>query len=559
MCWFGHRTKRWGVAFAAILCMMPNITAAMTTESFVDDKTLQDILDYNWEMQLAVSVPVVKANRYFVFAKIVPATLKIWVVAPKSVSTAQLHQQLAQWTAMSPPRIEQVSDYTIALFMRDKSRFGMMRYSETPPTSSLQKLLGKQGITTKGLLSVPFLSDIVPDVKRDFQYDRETFYSLKHPYRILQLHADIKEWELWALVILLLIPFVTMLVLSHTRSILHSGSMKVLHKAVINTQKHLVFSVYGSEILLLFVSQFTSISGMWFPLKNAPYIIDGVDLLIVFVQTLLICVHISKLPKLSEMPEEQSAIEHVRAVSTISIHRLSFLILAASVCVGLLPTVLRHPVNTVICAYIIVCTLTLVGIYKAWIRHEAIALRHKPAMTEAEIARRGRLIAEVKHRFARKAQPMPNVVDDTYFCSFEPAASGLAGAIRHNVGLHIFNDEEIVYLLSMGFLSFSARLNLQVFNLVCFSIWISMVISANVGAKAGWSTFVIALLVTWWLIEWAFNRLKSEHAQAVEICGNSMAAHSALDKMCKSLPPDRQFTSLLKIVQRDDPMTSSDE
>lgn len=175
-------------------------------------------LNHQGLLPSAVPTPAVSYRRYFVFVSVTPAVSKLWVVAPNSVSPNVLFEHLMllpyNRDANRHTFVIQDHDYTVAMIVKDSTRFGLTYYRERLPLDQILQMLQKQGIETPGIVEVSQTAQMLPALSPDQQTIRTNVYDLKSHPELGHMAVSVKltTAELWPLLCLLTAPLFLVIV-----------------------------------------------------------------------------------------------------------------------------------------------------------------------------------------------------------------------------------------------------------------------------------------------------------------------------------------------------------
>ncbi len=141
----------------------------------------------------AVPSPVATNERYFRYVRVTPATVKLWRIGTDSVwvpGGTDPFQSLSFEKQFSGKE----AGYSVSMTVRDKSRFGLMQYTDTLS-------LAICGIDEPGILEVPRWVRMKPSVKPDQQTFTSNYYDLaRHPeLSRITVSASLQPRDLWPL------------------------------------------------------------------------------------------------------------------------------------------------------------------------------------------------------------------------------------------------------------------------------------------------------------------------------------------------------------------------
>ncbi len=141
----------------------------------------------------AVPSPIVTNERYFRYIRVTPATVKIWRIGPESVDVPGGTSPFKSLSFEKQFYVKEAG-YSVAMTVRDKSRFGLMKYTDTV-------FLAICGIGEPGILEVPRWVRIKPSVKPDQQTFTSSYYDLaRHPeLSTITVSANLQPRDLWPL------------------------------------------------------------------------------------------------------------------------------------------------------------------------------------------------------------------------------------------------------------------------------------------------------------------------------------------------------------------------
>ncbi len=176
-------------------------------------------LNHQGLLPSAVPTPAANYRRYFIFVQVMPAVSKIWVVAPKSVSPNLLFDHLMRLPYNKDmdrhTYVIQDHDYTVAMIVKDSTRFGLRNYRDTLPLDQILKMLQKQGIETPGIVRVSDSAQMLPALSPDQHTTRTNVYDLRrHPeLGHMVVSVNLTNADYWPLLYLMIAPLFVVIVI----------------------------------------------------------------------------------------------------------------------------------------------------------------------------------------------------------------------------------------------------------------------------------------------------------------------------------------------------------
>ena len=155
------------------------------------DRSILRTIKGNGALPSAVPSPIVTKERYFRYVRVTPATVKIWRIGPESVDVFGGTDPFKH-VSIEKQFYGHEAGYSVSMTVRDKSRFGLMQYTDT-----LSLAIG--GIEEPGILEVPRWVRMKPSVKPDQQTFTSNYYDLaRHPeLSRITVSANLQPRDLW--------------------------------------------------------------------------------------------------------------------------------------------------------------------------------------------------------------------------------------------------------------------------------------------------------------------------------------------------------------------------